>query len=324
MVIIDGASKSITAVLSAAPATTNPNFVVSGVTYTSTATTGYHNDGALNGTTPVTLFAAPGSSTYREIKSIFIYNADTAAVTLTIRFSSSGGDRIIDVFEVPVQASLIWSRDNGFRLISNGRIKRKIAAPVTRDLTTFYHVNNNAGISANYAAAGTAASILTDGICAANTFYARSFVAPYRKNPVLDRVGLYVTSGVASSNARIGIYANSRSISTHYPAELLFDSGDLSAATSNTERTAAPNLTLTPGEVYWAIIFASDAFRLRASAAPFRPFPLVTDTLNSSTPPNLLSGSVTGLTYGAFPAIFPSGVSGSVSTLCIVFLRYSA
>lgn len=43
------------------------------------------NHGSLNGTTPVTIVAAPGASTTRTIRSIRFVNIDTAAVTIRIR-----------------------------------------------------------------------------------------------------------------------------------------------------------------------------------------------------------------------------------------------
>lgn len=44
-----------------------------------------NNQGSLNGTTPVTLVAAPGAATQRLVRSISIQQRDTAAVTLTVR-----------------------------------------------------------------------------------------------------------------------------------------------------------------------------------------------------------------------------------------------
>ena len=44
-----------------------------------------HSDGALNGTTVVTIVAAPGSGVRRVVRSISIYNADSADVTVTVQ-----------------------------------------------------------------------------------------------------------------------------------------------------------------------------------------------------------------------------------------------
>lgn len=53
------------------------------------------NDGVMNGATPVTVAAAPSGTTKRVVTDIAIYNADTAAVTLTVRLVSSGNNRKI-------------------------------------------------------------------------------------------------------------------------------------------------------------------------------------------------------------------------------------
>ena len=53
------------------------------------------SDGALNGTTEVALVAAPASSTRRIVKSASVHNRDNAAVTLTVRYKSASGTRVL-------------------------------------------------------------------------------------------------------------------------------------------------------------------------------------------------------------------------------------
>ncbi len=51
--------------------------------------------GVLNGTTLVTVVAAPGASTQRLVKTITIYNVDTAGVLLTLRLNDNTAMRIL-------------------------------------------------------------------------------------------------------------------------------------------------------------------------------------------------------------------------------------
>ncbi len=93
--ILDATTKSITAVMSGAPATTNPDFTSAYADVTATTFTEGANDGTLNGATPVTIVAAPAASTRRVVKSITIQNRDTAPVIVTLRYVSAGGIRQI-------------------------------------------------------------------------------------------------------------------------------------------------------------------------------------------------------------------------------------
>lgn len=93
--ILDATTKSITAVMSGAAATTDPDFTAHYADITASAYTPGSNDGTLNGAAAVTIVAAPAASTYRIINAITIQNRDTAAVTVTLRYVSAGGTRQI-------------------------------------------------------------------------------------------------------------------------------------------------------------------------------------------------------------------------------------
>ena len=94
-IVLDTTSKSITAVMAGAAATTNPDFTAHYADTTDTAFTEASNDGAFNGTTPVTIVAAPAASTRRVIAEITIMNRDTAAVTITLNYVNGAGTRQI-------------------------------------------------------------------------------------------------------------------------------------------------------------------------------------------------------------------------------------
>ena len=93
--VLDATTKTITAVMSGAAATNNPEFTAAWADSTSASLTEGASDGALNGTSSVTLVAAPASSTRRVIKWITIQNKDTAAVTVTINYDNNGTVRQI-------------------------------------------------------------------------------------------------------------------------------------------------------------------------------------------------------------------------------------
>lgn len=83
MITVLGLLESVTAVLAGAVATTNPSYHATWKEHGSTALN--QPTGALTGATAVTLVSAPDSGQQRRyVESIFIFNRDTAAVTLTL------------------------------------------------------------------------------------------------------------------------------------------------------------------------------------------------------------------------------------------------
>ena len=89
LLVLDATTKSIVCTMSGAAATTNPDFTAAWADNTGSAFTEGATDGALNGTSSVTLVAAPASSTRRAIKTITIENKDTAPVTITVSYNNN-------------------------------------------------------------------------------------------------------------------------------------------------------------------------------------------------------------------------------------------
>ena len=81
MLVLDATTKSITVAMATTATTTNPSYVTAYSDDTGSAFTEGSSDGALNGSTQVTLVASPTSSTRRLIKTIYIANIDTVANT---------------------------------------------------------------------------------------------------------------------------------------------------------------------------------------------------------------------------------------------------
>jgi hypothetical protein len=106
--------------MSGAAATTNPSFVTAYSDDNGTTFVEGSSDGILNGTTQVTMVAAPAASTRRLIKSLFIENNDTAPVTIIVTLNNSGTLRNIQKVTLAVGDN--WSTDGV--IDSNGNFKQ--------------------------------------------------------------------------------------------------------------------------------------------------------------------------------------------------------
>jgi len=124
MLVLDTTSKSITAVLSAAPTTNQLNYVATWADNNGTTFTEGAFDGVTNSTTTVTMVTSPAESTRRVIKSINIQNTDTVSATVTVGYVNGANTRIIA--KVTLSAGDTWTTDATFDL--NGQIKYIISS----------------------------------------------------------------------------------------------------------------------------------------------------------------------------------------------------
>jgi len=152
--ILDAVTKSISCVMSGAATTTNPDFTAHYSDSTATTFTEGANDGTLNGATPVTLVTSPAASTQRIIKSIIIQNRDTAAVTITVNYISSGGTR--QIWKGTLAVNDTWTTEGVFD--TSGALKTKIA---TIDLASPTDVTGILPIANGGTAASTASAART-------------------------------------------------------------------------------------------------------------------------------------------------------------------
>lgn len=83
MIVLTG-SKTLTAVLAANPATTQPTFLVAYADVTDTAVSEGGAEITATGTTPVTLLNAPAAGVRRVVKNVYCLNLDTAVTTPTV------------------------------------------------------------------------------------------------------------------------------------------------------------------------------------------------------------------------------------------------
>jgi hypothetical protein len=115
---LDTTSKSLQLVLSAAIATNQLPIVASWADITSSTFTPGSTDLLSNNTTAVTVVAAPGASTQRQIKSVSIYNADTAAATVTVSLDDSSTLRTLVTIELQSGETLQFA-ENSWSVINN-------------------------------------------------------------------------------------------------------------------------------------------------------------------------------------------------------------
>ena len=148
MLILDATTKTIVVAMSGAATTTNPSFVSAYSDDTGSAFTEGSNDGALNGTTSVTLVAAPAASTRRLVKTIYVANIDTAAVTLTISYNNNATLRTIA--KVTLQVGDTWSTDG--TTDTSGNLKTTIGSVNVSNVTGILPATNGGtGIANNVA-----------------------------------------------------------------------------------------------------------------------------------------------------------------------------
>jgi hypothetical protein len=238
MLILDTTSKTITAVLSAAPATNQPNYVVAWADNNGTTFTEGASDGTLGGTSTVTMVASPAASTRRVIKSIYIQNTDTAQVTVTVGYYNGTNTRVIS--KVILNVGDTWTTDATFD--PNGQLKYVFGSvnAATQLINQVPIANGGTGQStANSAlnaflpsqASNSGKYLTTDGT---NTSW----------SSVSGGSGTVTSVSVVSANGLAGTVANATTtpaitLSTSITGLLKGNGTSISAATSGTDYAPA-------------------------------------------------------------------------------------
>jgi hypothetical protein len=183
--VLDATTKTIKAVMSGAATANNPEFTASYADNTASSLVEGANDGALNGTSAVTLVSAPAASTRRVIKWITIQNKDTAAATVTITYDTSGTGR--QIAKVTLQPNDTWTTDGTFD--STGSLKQTFVygtVSLTSQVSGVLPIANGGtntsstptqggaaygtGTALAYTAAGTSGQVLTSNGTSAPTW----------------------------------------------------------------------------------------------------------------------------------------------------------
>ena len=118
--VLDGTTTSIQVAMSTSAATTNPTFVASFADNSGSGITEGATDGVLNGSTDVTVVAAPTGANRRVIKDITIFNGDTAAVTVIIKYDNNATQRTL--VKVTLAVGDTYTTDGTFD--TNGNLKQ--------------------------------------------------------------------------------------------------------------------------------------------------------------------------------------------------------
>jgi hypothetical protein len=117
--ILDATTRKLQISLAATVATNQLPVVVDYVDMTASATTPGVQASVTNDGTAVDILGAPGSSTQRKVNGVSIFNADTAAVTVTVVLDDNGTDyQIINAMALAVGDTLTYTDVDGW-VVSN-------------------------------------------------------------------------------------------------------------------------------------------------------------------------------------------------------------
>lgn len=168
-------------------------------------------------------------------------------------------------------------------------------------------------VSANYYDNALTAASTTTMTSVADRFEAYPFYCP--EDVELSNFGVVVSSAVAGSNVKVGIYSAGPD---GLPENLLFGGTNISAATPG-YKAQDPGLSLEAGKTYWFAVRQSSNFTLRAiplgSAKPL--------FSSTSTGTNYVTGLRTTLTFADdWPSTTPFTTAHYVSTVTPILFRF--
>lgn len=92
------------------------------------------NDGVLNGVTAVTLVPAPDKDRRRVVRTATVFNADAAAVTLTVRLNNNATFRVI--FKGSIATGVTWSLKDHAEVIVLDTVNKSLEALLAAAPTT--------------------------------------------------------------------------------------------------------------------------------------------------------------------------------------------
>ena len=195
--VLDSTTKTIKVNMSGAAATTNPDYIVSYADNNGTTFTEGALDGALNGVTDVTVVSAPASSTRRIIKSIYIENKDTAAVTVTIKYDNNATQRTIA--KVTLNIGDTWSTDGTYD--TNGALKQTLGTVNLASVTGTLPIAN--GGTGATTLAGASITTFTGTETLTNKTLTNPTVTNYTETPFTANSSTAITLALTNGTVQI-------------------------------------------------------------------------------------------------------------------------